>query len=226
MTSKIPGTGVFSLGSALGLTFSGDSRPEPQDFAANKSCFAVSGSYADTQNLSQHWRAQAAAASGSHEAIFVHSDLSAQQVTEAVNMVATNPPERHLERLGRDDACSHIYAAEDPHQGSFSISSKDRYNGTFLSPHYPPYDTPLMTPCSVDTGFTGLSNNSSSFSMNIDAFSSSQPTLPSAYDLQCWDPASEQELPLLESPFAPMDYSMHLTLDVEMSPPSEFISRQ
>jgi hypothetical protein len=78
--SEIPRTHIFSLNSALGLSLFEGSQPEPLDFAASQTCFAVSGSFAEAWNLSQHWQSQAAAISGNHKPIFVHSSLAAQQV--------------------------------------------------------------------------------------------------------------------------------------------------
>jgi hypothetical protein len=65
--SETPGTFVFLLNSALGVSLSGDSWPETLDLSASQTCFAVSGSYADTRNLSQRWRSQAGDFHRSHE---------------------------------------------------------------------------------------------------------------------------------------------------------------
>jgi hypothetical protein len=119
--SDPPGTHVFSLDSALSLSFLGDSRLEPLDFATSQSCFAVSRSFAETRNLSQHWRSHAVAVSGHNKPIFVHSNLSAQQGIEStsVDTVAAMP--------GEMPGCSRIYAPSNTCRSALSVAGKARY---------------------------------------------------------------------------------------------------
>lgn len=122
---EIPGTHVFSLNSALGVSLFGDSPPEPLEFAASQTCFALSGSLAEARNLSQRWQSQAATASGSHEPIFVHSRLAAQQVVEP--MVAATPGERSsYTSMDPEPACGNVYAPRNPHRSAFSVANEAR----------------------------------------------------------------------------------------------------
>ena len=130
--SEIPGTHVFSLNSALGVSLSGDSQPESLDLSASQTCFAVSGSYADTRNLSQRWRSQAGDVYGSHEPIFINLSLSVQQVIEptAGDLVVAQPGGRlgglgHVP-VGLDTARGQVYAPSDPRQSDFHTPSEIR----------------------------------------------------------------------------------------------------
>jgi hypothetical protein len=131
---EIPGTGVFSLDSALGLSFSGGPPPEPMDLAATQSCYAVSGSFAAARNLSQRW--VSGAASKSQEHVFVNSSGSTWQDIEPVTVPMASSIAAATGRAGGRsaghvpaglDACSHVYAALDIHQSAFPITSGIRY---------------------------------------------------------------------------------------------------
>ena len=115
--SDPPGTHVFSLNSALGVSLFGDSQPVSLSFPASQTCFAVSGSYADNRNLRRHWKAHAGNADGIHEQIFIHLSLPVQQVIEPTdgNLAATQPCGHAGDILvGLDTARGQVYAASDP----------------------------------------------------------------------------------------------------------------
>jgi hypothetical protein len=251
MMPEIPGTHVFSLTSAPGLSFYEDSHSEPLGLAASQSCFALPGTEADTLNLGQHWRSRAGDVYGSHEPIFVHSSFSVQQVIEltAGDLVMVQPGGR----LGHvpvylDAARGCAYAPSDPHQSAFQSSSEIRYC-VFISlkPSHVVYDyiphrqigvspsphefqnTPSMTPSSVNSTFSSLSNSTSSFPAQFDGNSSLYSPFPSVDHSEYWNSVLGQELESLSplaSPFAPDDYATHITPDVEMESPSEFVSCQ
>lgn len=243
--SDPPGTHVFSLNSALGVSLFGDSQPASLSFPASQTCFAVSGSYADNRNLRRRWKARAGNADGIHEQIFIHSSLPVQQVIEPTdgNLAATQPCGHAGDILvGLDTAHGQVYAASDPRQSDIQSLSGTRYR-LFIS-HGPSYviydyipcrqtlspsefrDTPSLMYNSVNTTFDSLSNVTSSFPMQFDSsFPSPFPSIyPGDWD-QDWDSVSDRELespPPLASPFSPVDYT-HPTLDVEMELPSDVL---
>jgi hypothetical protein len=126
--SEPHGTHIFSLNSALGVLLFGDSQQEPPNLSASQSCFAVSGSFADTRNLSRHWKPSAIP--GVPEPAFVHSALSMQQATEltVVDPVSATPGGRLGHALsGLDTECSRVYATLDTCQSVFQSGSGTRY---------------------------------------------------------------------------------------------------
>jgi hypothetical protein len=182
-----PGEHVFSLNSALGVALFGDSPPEALNLLASQTCFAQSGTYADTQNLSQRWRSQAGNVYGSHEPIFMHLDFSAQQVIDptAGELVVAQPG--GYVPAGLDTAHGQVYAHSDPLQSDIQSPSDIRYH-LFISlgPSHVIYDyipcrqigvvpshrelqnTPSMTPSSVNSTLASLSNITPLFPVQFD----------------------------------------------------------
>ena len=118
--SEPPRTHVFSLDSALRVLLSEASQPETLNLSASQSCFAISGSFANTQNLSQCWNSEAI--SEVSVPAFIHSGLSTQQATEltVVDPVVATPSERTEHASpGLDTWHSHVYATSDTCQHVF-----------------------------------------------------------------------------------------------------------
>ena len=248
--SEPPGTHVFSLDSALGVSLFGDSQPETLNLSASQSCFAVSGSFADTQNLSRRWNA--AAISGVPEPAFIHSGLSTQHATEltAVDPVATTSSgQTGHASPGLDTWRSHVYATSDTRQHVLQSGGEIRYGistyiwsidvtyacipysqtSAFNSPHESrTWNTPSTIPSSVDSTFA-CNSNDISFQMHLNRHSLLQSPFMGVDPSKSWDAGPGHELgslPPLESPFSSIDYGVQPTPSVETNMPSEFGSDQ
>jgi hypothetical protein len=125
MAPEIPGTGVFMLGSTLGLSFPHDSGLDPLDLGGIQSCFVVSGSVAEARNLHQRGKAGAQTACGSEGAIFVHSGLGGSVHNTSAGIYA--PVGTHPTIDTGDHAfIDHGWGGQDVDQTGFQGAIEDR----------------------------------------------------------------------------------------------------
>jgi hypothetical protein len=128
MSPQIPGTGVFSLESTLGLSFPRHSGLEPLELGGIQSCFAVSGSQAEAWNLHQHRKAAARSAYGNKGPIFVHSGLGDSiHNTSTTGVYAASGSSGHdtMDASGRT-VLDHGWGALDIYPSGFPDTIEDR----------------------------------------------------------------------------------------------------